>query len=92
MGFITYALYRLTVMSETITHHDRSAQKNELIVRTFPANGSRYKYVFNTETKQLDTKTKTTNPATSEEQKRTVAPTVTPRVKEYLNAEGYDWV
>lgn len=71
----------------TIEHQH---QGDELIVWTYPASGARYAYTFETEPLELQRKTKTTNAATSEEEKTTVAPTLTPAVREYLTNNGYD--
>jgi len=72
----------------SIEHQD---QASELIVWTYPANGSRYTYTFDKEPLELRRKTHTTNPATSEEQTNVVAPNVTPAVRDYLDQQGYDY-
>lgn len=71
----------------TIEHQH---QGEELIVWTYPASGARYTYTFETNPPELQQKTKTTDAATSEEQKTTVAPTLTPAVRDYLMDNGYD--
>jgi hypothetical protein len=71
----------------TIEHQD---QGGEVIVWTYPANGSRYTYRFEKNEMDLIEKKHTTNPATTDEQTKLVAPNVTPAVKEYLQNSGYD--
>lgn len=72
----------------TIEHQD---QGGEVIVWTYPANGSRYTYKFDKEPPELQRKTHTTNPATSEEQTKVVAPNITPAVRDYLSEHDYDY-
>jgi len=72
----------------SIEHQD---QGSEVIVWTYPANGSRYTYTFDKNPLELQRKTHTTNAATSEEQTKTVAPNLTPAVREYLDEQGYDY-
>jgi hypothetical protein len=72
---------------DTINHQQ---QGEEVIVWTYPANGSRYTYRFDDEPLELKEKTHTTNPATTEEQTKTVAPTLTPAVREYLTEQGFE--
>jgi len=71
-----------------VEHQD---QGGELIIWTYPANGSRYTYKFDKDPLELQRKTHTTNPATSEEETKVVAPNLTPTVREYLEENGYDY-
>jgi hypothetical protein len=63
---------------------DHQLQGGELTIWTYPANGSRYAYVFD-ENGDLTDKYHITDPATSAEEKRRVTPDLTPRVKEYID-------
>lgn len=71
----------------TIEHQE---QEDKITVWTYPANGSRYSYTFAKPELELTDKFHITNPGTTDERKRRVAPTVTPAVRDYLKGLGYD--
>jgi len=63
---------------------EHQLQGGELTIWTYPASGDRYAYVFDS-SGELTDKYHITNPATTEETKKRVAPNLTPRVKDYIN-------
>jgi len=69
---------------------EHQLQGGKLMIRTYPANGERYDYIFD-ESGELVDKFHVSNSDMYERDKKRVAPNLTPRVKEYLREQGFDY-
>lgn len=73
---------------------DPRPESGEVIVRSYPNEGTRFDYVFERGDEGLEIveKARIENPDTPEEERELFTPRITPEVRKALESEGYELV